>query len=50
MYAVAISTGMPVLFKGAIPTPTFFMCSADTFAVAGCRGVQLRNNVQTSAF
>ena len=41
MYAVAISMGMPVLFIGAMPTPTFFMPSAGTLAVAGCRGVQL---------
>jgi hypothetical protein len=41
MKAVAISMGIPVLFKGAIPTPTFFMPSASTLAVAGCSGVQL---------
>jgi hypothetical protein len=41
MKAVATSMGIPVLFKGAMPTPTFFMPSAGTLAVAGCRGVQL---------
>jgi len=39
--AVAISTGIPVLFMGHMPTPTFFMPSAGTLAVAGWRGVQL---------
>jgi len=37
--------GIPVLFMGAMPTPTFFIPSAGTLAVAGWRGVQLENNV-----
>lgn len=41
MKAVAISMGMPVRFMGHMPTPTFFMPSAGTLAVAGWRGVQL---------
>ena len=41
MYAVAISMGIPVLSMGAIPLPTFFIPSAGTLAVAGCKGVQL---------
>jgi hypothetical protein len=41
MKAVATSMGIPVLLRGAMPTPTFFMPSAGTLAVAGCSGVQL---------
>jgi len=41
MKAVAISIGIPLLFRGHMPTPTCFMPSAGTLAVAGWRGVQL---------